>query len=56
MRERGVTAAQALRDLDIHEDLVRKWVKDFADDSREASPGHGRIRVAEAGRVGVKVV
>jgi len=30
VRERGVTVAQAARDLDLHENLLRKWVKDFA--------------------------
>jgi len=29
VRERGVTVAQAARDLDLHENLLRKWVKDF---------------------------
>jgi transposase-like protein len=28
VRERGVTVAQAARDLDLHENLLRKWVKD----------------------------
>ena len=32
VRERGVTVAQAARDLDLHENLLRKWVKDFAAD------------------------
>jgi predicted DNA-binding protein (UPF0251 family) len=26
VRERGVSAAQAARDLDVHESLLRKWV------------------------------
>ncbi len=48
VRERGVSVAQASRDLDVHENLLRKWVKDFADDPREAFPGHGRMKAAEA--------
>jgi transposase len=36
VRERGVTIAQAARDLDLHEIVLRKWVKEFA-----ADPGHG---------------
>lgn len=48
MRERGVSIAQAARDLDVHENLLRNWVKNFADDPREASPGHGRMKAAEA--------
>ena len=27
VRERGVSVAQAARDLDVHENVLRKWVK-----------------------------
>ena len=27
--ERGVSVAQAARDLDVHENVLRKWVKEF---------------------------
>ena len=27
VRERGVSAVQAARDLDVHENVLRKWVK-----------------------------
>ena len=42
--ERGVSIAQAARDLDVHENLIRKWVKDFAADPRDAFPGHGQMK------------
>ena len=29
VRERGVSAAQAARDLDVHENVLRKWVKEL---------------------------
>src|SRR5882762_5730156 len=29
VRERGVSAAQAARDRDVHENVLRKWVKEF---------------------------
>ena len=29
VRERWVSAAQAARDLDVHENVLRKWVKEF---------------------------
>ena len=29
VRERGVSVAQAARDLDVHENVLRKWVKEF---------------------------
>ena len=30
VRDRGVSGAQAARDLDVHENVLRKWVKEFA--------------------------
>ena len=44
VRERGVTVAQAARDLDLHENLLRKWVKDFATDPQHAFPGQGQMK------------
>lgn len=55
VRERGVSVVQAARDLDVHEKLLRNWVKQFADDPLEAFPrarqdegGGGRDRAIEA--------
>lgn len=48
IRDRGVSVAQAARDLDVHENLLRKWVKQLADDPLEAFPGHGKMKAAEA--------
>jgi len=44
VRDRGVTVAQAARDLDLHENLLRKWVKDFAADPQHAFPGPGQMK------------
>ena len=44
VRERGVTVAQAARDLDLPENLLRKWVKDFAADPQHAFPGQGQMK------------
>jgi len=44
VRDRGVSAAQAARDLDVHENVLRKWVKEFASDPRHAFPGHGQMK------------
>ena len=44
VRERGVSVAQAGRDLDVHENVLRKWVKEFASDPRHAFPGHGQMK------------
>lgn len=32
VRERGVSVAQAARDLDLHQNMLRNWVRDFAAD------------------------
>ncbi len=44
IRERGVSVAQASRDLDIHENVLRKWVKEFAADPAQAFPGLGQMK------------
>jgi transposase len=44
VRERGVAVAHAARDLDVHENVLRKWVKEFAADPGHAFPGHGQMR------------
>ena len=44
VRERGVSAAQAARDLDVHENVLRKWVKELAAASADAFPGHGQMK------------
>ncbi len=48
VRERGVSVAQASRDLDVHENLLRKWVKDFDADPRQAFPGQGNMKPEQA--------
>jgi len=44
VRERGVSAAQAARDLDVHENVLRNWVRAFAADPRDSFPGHGQMK------------
>ena len=44
VRERGVSAAQAARDLEVHENVLRKWVKEFAADPQHAFPGQGQMK------------
>jgi transposase len=48
VRERGVSAAQAARDLDVHENVLRKWVKEFAADPQHAFPGQGQMKPEQA--------
>ncbi len=49
VRDRGVSVAQAARDLDVHENVLRKWVREFG-----SGPGAGlsRPRADEARAAG----
>lgn len=44
IRERGVSVAQASRDLEVHENVLRKWVKEFSADPGQAFPGQGHVK------------
>ena len=41
VKEQGVSIAQACRDLDLHDTVLRKWIKDQESDPENAFPGHG---------------
>jgi transposase len=38
---RGVSVAQACRDLDISENVMRRWIREFKSTEGQAFPGHG---------------
>jgi len=42
--ERGVAVTQAARDLDLHVNVLRKWVREQSADPQQAFPGHGQIK------------
>lgn len=42
VKERGVAAEQAARDLDLHENVLRKWVRELSADPQQAFPVMGR--------------
>jgi transposase len=48
VRERGVTVAQAARDLDVSQTLLRRWVQQFVADPTEAFPGQGQQKPEDA--------
>jgi transposase len=48
VRERGVSVAEAARDLDLHENVLRKWVRAVEDDPLQAFPGHGQMKPEQA--------
>lgn len=43
-RDRSVATAQDAHDLDAHENVLRKWVKEFAADPGQEFPGYGQMR------------
>ena len=44
VRDRGVSVAQASRDLDVGENVLRRWVKEFTLDPAQAFPGQGQVK------------
>ncbi len=44
VKERGVSVAQAARDLDVHENVLRKWVRELSSDPVQPFPGHGNLK------------
>jgi transposase len=48
VKERGVSIAQASRDLGVHENVLRKWVRDVTADPVHAFPGQGQMKPEQA--------
>ena len=48
VKERGVSIAQAGRDLDVHENVLRKWVRETMADPQHAFPGNGMMKPEQA--------
>lgn len=48
IKERGVSVTQAARDLDLHENVLRKWVRELAGDPEHAFPGQGQMKPEQA--------
>ena len=46
--DRGVTIAQASRDLEVNGTVLRRWVKEFGSDPQQAFPGHGQQKADQA--------
>ena len=45
---RGVVVAQAARDLDVVESVLRRWMRELVQDPREAFPGNGVMKAEQA--------
>ena len=54
VKDRGVSVAQAARHLDVHENVLRKWVKDLAADTQNGAGGSGVTKPEQAEVVRVR--
>ena len=48
VKDRGVRLPQAARDLDVHENVLRKWIREAMADPQEAFPGKGVMKPEQA--------
>ncbi len=48
IKERGVTVAQAARDLGVHAAVLHNWVRQFVSDPEHSFPGHGQMKPEDA--------
>ena len=46
--QRGVSVAQAAKDLDVHENVLRKWMRELHEAPEEAFPGNGKQKAQDA--------
>ena len=46
--DRGMTVAEAARDLDPHDNVLRRWVRQYRDDPAHAFPGAGEVKPEQA--------
>ena len=44
---RGVSVAQAARDIDVHATVLRRWIKQYGNDPAGAFPGKGQMTPAD---------
>jgi transposase len=44
VRDRGVAVAQASRDLEVAESVLRRWMRDLSSDPVQAFPGRGQMK------------
>jgi len=46
--ERGLPVSRAAQQLDVHANVLRKWVRDFRTDPDYSFPGHGKLKPEQA--------
>ena len=47
VQERGVSIAQASRDLDLNDNVLRRWIREMSSDPGQAFPGRGQMKADE---------
>lgn len=48
VRDQGISVARAAGDLDLHENVLRKWVRLYEADPAHAFPGQGQQKPDQA--------
>ena len=48
VRDQGVALKQAARDLDLNENMLRRWIRELNEDSQDAFPGLGNMKPEKA--------
>ena len=52
IQERGVTVAQAARELGVQGSVLRRWVQESAANAQQAFPGQGQMKPEQAASSG----
>ncbi len=47
VKERGISVVQASRDLEVGENVVRRWIKELTSDPGQAFPGQGQLKAEQ---------
>ena len=47
VQERSVIIAQASRDLDLNDNVLRRWIREMSSDPSQAFPGRGQMKADE---------
>ena len=47
VQERGVSIAQASRDLDLNDNVLRRWIREMSSDPSQAFLARGQIKADE---------
>jgi transposase len=47
VQERGASIAQASRDLDLNDNVLRRWIREICSDPSQAFPGREQMKADE---------